>query len=682
MYISRIKIFNYRNLSDLNITFNESINIIIGHNNVGKSNLIRALSLIFDSNTRKQLNINDFNKHISLEKLKENPPKISIQVTIAQGSEEELMSDDLVVISNWITKLEEPYEAQLTYEFFLPVKEHDRYSKMVSDASKKEEVWQIIEEEFLRLYSYKIWGGNQSNQAIADRDSLRKFDFQFLDAIRDVERDMFTGRNTLLKDVIDFFMDYDIKSNKSKEEEQKIQEIKERKQKFTKDANKLLINLTGRMEMGKKEILSYARDVGASFDNSSPDFDGKVTDVEFYSALQLIVQHSKDLKIPVSHNGLGYNNLIFMSLLLSKMQVDSDGEYLGSNAKVFPILAIEEPEAHLHPTMQYHFLNFLDQNRKQNKVRQVFITTHSTHIVASTSLDYIICLYKDDNNISVAYPGKALSNKKSKKYVQRFLDATKSDMLFAEKVVLVEGIAEQVLMSVFARYVGLSLEERHVTVINVGGKYFDHFLSLFDCNKPYTIKRKVAFLTDIDPERKNKKSKNSRYKKCYPYDYGMDKNNYEYKKNRCLDYHFKNNHSNIRAFTQNRSFGMTFEYELALANPTSRLLLTDSIRNKTELGSLMDLYEEGVSFKKLIEEISDGDKKERLLKSLEKSGWEECAKKKAIIATRYLDSVEKGENALELAINLLENIEKDSESLQQFNVPKYIKDAIEWVCEE
>ena len=46
-----------------------------------------------------------------------------------------------------------------------------------------------------------------------NQTELSKFDFQFLSAIRDVERDLFKGNNSLLKDVIDFYMDYDIKSN-------------------------------------------------------------------------------------------------------------------------------------------------------------------------------------------------------------------------------------------------------------------------------------------------------------------------------------------------------------------------------------------------------------------------------------------------------------------------------------
>src|SRR5690606_16669356 len=118
-----------------------------------------------------------------------------------------------------------------------------------------------------------------------------------------------------------------------------------------------------------------------------------------------------------------YNNLIFMSLLLAKMQVNASETYLGSNAKVYPMLIIEEPEAHLHPTMQGQLLKFLKQNLKQKKVRQIFITTHSTHITGSLSLDELICLYKVNNETHVSYPGRVFENNEdSKKYVERFLD--------------------------------------------------------------------------------------------------------------------------------------------------------------------------------------------------------------------------------------------------------------------
>ncbi|WP_083932176.1 AAA family ATPase [Cohnella laeviribosi] len=85
------------------------------------------------------------------------------------------------------------------------------------------------------------------------------------------------------------------------------------------------------------------------------------------------------------------------------MQRDASGDYLGSNAKVFPVLSIEEPEAHLHPAMQYKFLKFLKENSKE-KVRQIFITTHSPNITAAVGLDQIICLHrKEDNSLNVAY---------------------------------------------------------------------------------------------------------------------------------------------------------------------------------------------------------------------------------------------------------------------------------------
>ena len=687
MYISKIHIKNYRTYDNLEIKFNDKINIIIGHNNAGKSILIRAISLFFDSNAKKNLDINDFNKNISLEDLKEQPPKVFIELTIKESDNENLMSDDLVTVSNWLVKLEEPYEAKLTYEYFLDPKLTSKYKDKVSSLDKKEEIWKVIEEDFIRFYSYKIWGGNPKNRMVADSESLQKFDFQFLNAVRDVERDMFTGKNTMLKKVFDFFIDYQIKSNDELDEEEKEIEIKKEKLKFSTEANNVLGMLKDRMDEGKNQILSYSDEIGASFDKSHPNFEGEMSEEEFYSTLKLIVQYDETgMKIPISNNGLGYNNLIFMSLLLAKMQVDSDGKYLGSNAKIFPILAIEEPEAHLHPSMQFQFLKFINKNLKENRVRQVFITTHSTHITASSDLDQIICLYNDQNKINVAYPGQVFKDnqedQKSKNYVQRFLDATKSDMLFADRVILVEGIAEQLLLSIFAQYMKYSLEQRHIAVINVGGRYFEHFLKLFDSqNNQNAIHRKVACITDIDPTRKSKQS--NKFKKAYPYEYDRDPNSYDYKKNIELKQKYNQLNSNIKVFTQDDRLGKTFEYDLILNNPNLDLLITDSVKNSEELKELMKLFDKDESIEEMEKILRKSKKNNRIIKSINNADktWSEKDKKIAIIASRYLNSVGKGENALELAYALKENLKKPGENgYEEFIIPEYIQDAIKWVC--
>ena len=684
MYISGIEIKNFRSFDNINIDFHEGVNVLIGHNNSGKSNLLRALAIIFDRTVKKQLSVEDFNNSLTIDSLKKQSPKIVITVRIKQSENEDLMTDELITVSNWLTKLEEPYEAKIQYEFFLPISEEKNYVDTVNKANNKEEIWNIIRSQFIRLYISKIWGGNPENQVPIDNDNLNKFDFQFLDAIRDVERDMFSGRNTLLKSVIDFFLDYDIKSDKNITEEEQKMKLQERKDIFSTHSSQLIKNIQERLDSGNQEILSYIEEIGASYDKSTPDFEGQLSESEIYMVLQLIVRQTTGMSIPITHNGLGYNNLIFMALLLSKMQADSDGEFLGSNAKVFPILAIEEPEAHLHPTMQNEFIKFLKNNIKDKKVKQIFITTHSTHISSSTNIDDIICLYKKNDIGNVSYPGRILgeNNIKSKKYVQRFLDATKSNMLFAEKIIFVEGLAEQLLLNIFAEYLGKSLEKNHVAVINVGGRYFEHFLHLLDSNNKGAIDRKVSCITDLDPVRKCKTKNN--YKACYPFEYNMNLEEFDYSTNDLLNEYEDEKHNNIRAFVQSKKYGKTFEYQLILDNPSLKLLLTESIANKKELIELMNLYSSNATFSELINTLSNSHENNRIKESLKNTNidWNEEQKKKALIASRYLNSVGKGENALELASVLKDNLElKNQDEYQEFIVPEYIANAIEWVCE-
>ena len=694
MYISSINICNFRNFVNDEIFFNDGLNIIIGHNNAGKTNLLKALNLVIDINHTKRLEIADFNKEISLEELKQNPPKVEIQVSIKKSTNtSESYFDDLITISSWLTKLEDDFEAKLTYVFFLPENDIENYHSMIShvdtnleEMKQKQIIWNLIEHNFLRLYIHKIYGGDSSNRETADRESLSKIDVQFLDAIRDIERDLFTGKNTLLREVLQFFIDYDIKSDDKKDKDQIRADIKTRKDNFENNMFGLIETLCTRLDAGKKEILAYAEQTGASFNGAIPDFDSSPSDFEMLATLKLIVQYETGIKIPITHNGLGFNNLIYISLLLAKMQLNSSQEYFGSNSKIFSTLIIEEPEAHLHPSMQYKFLKFLKENHKSKKVRQIFITSHSSNITSAVDIEDIICLSSNLGKTKASnFKEIFKEDVTSKFYVQRFLDATKSEMLFAPKIILVEGIAEQLLLSIFAQYINLSLEDQHVSVVNIGGRYFDHFLKIFKNNNDFAIDRKVACITDFDPARKKKNTPNARAKACYPFEYNFDDENYEYSFNK-IDTEIYNDSPNIKFFQPDSTFGRTLEYDLMVSNPSLDLLLTESMSNYDEMKDLISLYNNSKPLNELINRLSTSDTNTNIKNSLlavpsDHETWTENELKKALIASRYLNSISKGEHALQLSIKLLKNLDiKPSDDYIDIVIPSYIKDALEWVC--
>lgn len=76
--------------------------------------------------------------------------------------------------------------------------------------------------------------------------------------------------------------------------------------------------LQSRLQNGKNVFLKYAVDTGATFNGAVPDFDGEVTENEMFAVLRMIIKYAIGIEVPATYNGLGYNNLIYMSLLLAK----------------------------------------------------------------------------------------------------------------------------------------------------------------------------------------------------------------------------------------------------------------------------------------------------------------------------------------------------------------------------
>lgn len=212
----------------------------------------------------------------------------------------------------------------------------------------------------------------------------------------------------------------------------------------------------------------------------------------------------------LSHSGLGYANLLFLATVVVELEATKDAD--------LTLFLVEEPEAHLHPQLQTAVLDFLISAARQGVDGaadiQVVVTTHSAQLASALSADHIQVM-KSAVTTAPGEPEQRCTRSvpvwrldvaaPARRKVDRYLNATRSPMLFGPRVVLVEGIAEALLLpSLASRCLtegGQMARFRGVALVPIDGVDFDPYLRLLlTGHDGLCIAERVVVITDRDPD--------------------------------------------------------------------------------------------------------------------------------------------------------------------------------------
>ena len=193
----------------------------------------------------------------------------------------------------------------------------------------------------------------------------------------------------------------------------------------------------------------------------------------------------------LNQNGLGYNNLLFVSAVLGDMSLLKNGIYTN-------VFLVEEPEAHLHPQLQELILNFFLNKVKKASDIQVIMTSHSPTLVSKVDIEQINLLFEKDHEIyNYPFVGSSLCEQE-KDYLEKYLDVTKSQLFFAKGILFVEGISEAILMPEFAKIIGRPLDMYAVELVNINGVGFSPFAKMIKIPDLNCCFAKASIITDDD----------------------------------------------------------------------------------------------------------------------------------------------------------------------------------------
>ena len=484
MYIKNIHIENFRNFQHIDISL-KKLTIIIGENDAGKSNLLDAIRLVLNNNSfiyaTRSLSITDINKD-SVEEfqdyLRNNADKITKNLNNTEFMKTVYEKIPIVKVRISFTDAKTEYQKQLLKDWinltdeevcfeveysFAPVKLKDFIEECLFLQDKVENFMIPVEKYEYRIYSVNNFKG-------INKDKIKNFSISVINAERDtfsesdkqqsykivsslIERSITKEDRVQIEDSYNKFFD-------------EIQDIKSFKKIFEKmQENKKFENL--------KDFIDEMKLIP-----NFPNLKNIFTNINIGYGEEFLYQ-----------KGLGTRNFMYLLLLFS---------YFQNNDKIFNLLCIEEPEAHLCVNHFNLVLDFIKKNAEvQNDFMQLLITSHNPKVINKLKLNNVVIL-KNQKAISLDKVDVGLVN-----YLAKRPNFDILKILFAKRLILVEGPTEEMFINTMLdKEVGILNE---IEVIAIGQKGYKTFLDIWLLIHKDDSTSCIGVVRDFDNQQKAKK---------------------------------------------------------------------------------------------------------------------------------------------------------------------------------
>ncbi len=443
MYLDKLTLNNFRSFAESEIPLRKDVTLLVGENNGGKSNVIDAIRLL----------------------------------TAPLGGRRELYCETTDIRFG---SAERKFDLSATFAELSPGQQ-GRMISAATDAAISGCVFGLKYDETTRRFPIRpvLWAGHQQgNPEPGCHDMVRHV---YLPPLRDAKRALASGNPTRIYALLNHFLEGGDPEALAKALRQGAE-------------SEILGKVGGAVEIGLSALTAGVRRQAASLGFAS---DEKLIDIARDLRFKL-ADHGiepEDLR----YSGHGYANLLYMATIAVELEKVNDAD--------LTLFLVEEPEAHLHPQLQAAVLSFLDeQAEKSRKPRpghqgpagelQVIVATHSPNLSAWVESKKLVFFrsflpapvgdapdLEDEPQPPAGVPAEIMPEIEpnpvmpvgrrrrvtrciplaalaldpvERRKVDRYLDVTKSAFLFGGRVLLVEGIAEALLLPVMAKKIVLT----------------------------------------------------------------------------------------------------------------------------------------------------------------------------------------------------------------------------------